>query len=197
MHIGRSMLRRCLGQRNRKRNGLGNRLYYYRALRHVEGLEERVLLAADPFYSAELSATGVDLTLRVDNEVGEQRLKLIDSVDGSEVTSALLSEITNGARIVGSTFADTLRIEVDPSFMTGNISGELIFDGNTGIDTLIGPSTDTTWTITGDQSGNVGGAGGLEFSEVENLTGAADNEDTFVFPCRGQHSRFDQRRSKG
>ncbi len=58
----------------------------------------------------------------------------------------------------------------------GGIDGWV--DGGGGTDTLIGPPSDTTWNIDGTNSGH---AAGVSFVNVENLTGAADNEDTFVF----------------
>jgi len=47
--------------------------------------------------------------------------------------------------------------------------------------TLIGPNQDTTWNITGTNSGNLSGfPNGLTFSGIENLTGGSAN-DTFIF----------------
>src|SRR5207248_2561488 len=43
-------------------------------------------------------------------------------------------------------------------------------------DTLHGPTADSTWTISGVGAGTVAGT---SFSGFENLTGAADNKDTF------------------
>ena len=58
--------------------------------------------------------------------------------------------------------------------------------GGTGSDTLSGPAADTAWTVDGADSGNV--AGVTFFSGIENLTGAADNEDTFTFTPTGSLS---------
>jgi len=70
--------------------------------------------------------------------------------------------------------------------------------GGGGNDTLIGPPTDSfttlasitgltpvEWIVDGAGSGHVAGVG---FSGMENLTGAADNEDTFVFEQEGSIS---------
>jgi pimeloyl-ACP methyl ester carboxylesterase len=51
-------------------------------------------------------------------------------------------------------------------------------NGGTGNDSLAGSSADSTWNITGANAGNVGN---VKFSSVENLHGAINNEDTFVF----------------
>ena len=68
----------------------------------------------------------------------------------------------------------------DDSLMIGSLPQGLAvtFDGGAGSDTIHGPAPDTTWNVTGLGTGNVAG---VSFTAVENLTGAADNEDTFVF----------------
>ena len=58
-------------------------------------------------------------------------------------------------------------------------------EGGTDEDTLVGPAEDTTWTVDGQNSGNVAG---VTFSGMENLEGAADNEDTFVLQGAGSVS---------
>ena len=60
------------------------------------------------------------------------------------------------------------------------------FDGGGGIDTLRGPLADSTWNITGANSGTVTATGfsGITFTGVENLTGGLKN-DTFVFSATG------------
>ncbi|MEL6550928.1 MAG: hypothetical protein AAFQ54_11865, partial [Pseudomonadota bacterium] len=57
-----------------------------------------------------------------------------------------------------------------------------VLQGGTGTDTVTGPPTDTVWNITGHNEGNVVG---VAFSAVENLVGAADNDDTFVVAATG------------
>src|SRR6185436_17991074 len=58
-------------------------------------------------------------------------------------------------------------------------------EGGEGNDKLIGPALDSTWIIDGNDAGKVGAA---SFTGVENLEGAADNEDTFVFQSGGRIS---------
>ena len=60
-----------------------------------------------------------------------------------------------------------------------NIQGII---GGGGDDTLVGPNDDSIWNITGPNSGDVAGVG---FTGFENLTGAADNEDGFLFHAGG------------
>ena len=55
---------------------------------------------------------------------------------------------------------------------------------------LYGPDSNTTWNITGEDAGNIEGAGVIDFAGVENLTGADDNQDTFVFEAAGSISGF-------
>jgi len=72
------------------------------------------------------------------------------------------------------------RFEIDASLLDAGIP--ISFDGGAGSDTLFGPATDTTWTITGEGAGAVGDA---QFAGVEYLQGASNNEDTFVFEAAG------------
>ncbi|MCU0962996.1 MAG: hypothetical protein MUF48_23120, partial [Pirellulaceae bacterium] len=58
------------------------------------------------------------------------------------------------------------------------------YEGGAGAgDTLAGPGVDSTWDVTGPGTGTVNGT--MHFAGVENLTGAADNQDTFVFSAEG------------
>ena len=59
------------------------------------------------------------------------------------------------------------------------------FVGSLGEDTLHGPAADSTWYVSGENSGHVGA---FTFAGIENLAGAADNEDTFVLQDGGSLS---------
>ncbi|HBW82795.1 MAG TPA: hypothetical protein DEF79_02020, partial [Gammaproteobacteria bacterium] len=61
----------------------------------------------------------------------------------------------------------------------------LIFDGGSGDDKIRGPTGDTDWRVTGTNAGTIGS---VQFSGVENLSGAEGNEDTFVFETAGSIS---------
>ena len=67
----------------------------------------------------------------------------------------------------------------------GSAGIPIAFDGGAGVNTLNGPSSDTTWTVTGANSGT---AAGVAFSNFQNLTGAANNKDTFDFQRGGSVS---------
>ncbi len=151
----------------------------------IELLEPRLLLSADlgtlslaePLL-VDLSPELHDVSLRVAETDGDQTVQVVDGVGVVQAERALeqISEI-----IVEGTPAtdDTLRID----YGTGDISVPVTFNGGEGgLDTLRGPLADSTWQITGPDSGQVEG---IQFNDVENLTGAPDNEDTFVFQDGG------------
>ena len=73
---------------------------------------------------------------------------------------------------------------LDTSLITAlkQYGSTLTFDGGQGQDTLFGPALKTTWNITGLNTGNVDA---VNFNNIENLTGAVNNEDTFVFSNDG------------
>jgi len=54
----------------------------------------------------------------------------------------------------------------------------LAFDGGSGDDAIRGADLDTTWNLTGPDAGQ---AAGVEFTNVENITGASSQNDAFVF----------------
>ena len=57
----------------------------------------------------------------------------------------------------------------------------ILFEGGGGDDTLVGQAVNSLWELVGPDMGRVGG---IDFTGVENLTGGADNEDTFTFMRR-------------
>ncbi len=145
-----------------------------------EQLEPRVLLSATPFYTAVAAQSGVDLTLRLENQGGVDTLELIDSTSGV-VRSAALASIDGPIEIVGSGFDDIFRVESDLTSITDRV----LFDAGAGVDELIGDSRDTTWNITGANTGN---SASFDFIGVEQLTGGANNRDTFVLKPTGSLS---------
>ncbi len=81
---------------------------------------------------------------------------------------------------------DSLTVDVSLTETLAASGGKLILDAGEGNDILFGSSADTTWQVTGANAGNLGGV--VEFSSTENLTGAANNEDTFVVTADGSLS---------
>jgi hypothetical protein len=63
------------------------------------------------------------------------------------------------------------------SGVDGALMGKVVFQGGAGSDAITGPPTDTEWHVTGVDAGHVAG---LSFQEVENLLGAAGNQDVFI-----------------
>ena len=143
---------------------------------HLESLEPRILLSNDPSPLSFTAAAGsaVDLTLRLQEIDGTDYFQLIDTANQSVLQSKALAD-TSAVEIVGSDLDDTLRVEADFDAIPGSIP--VAFHGGTGSDTIMGPDADSDWHITGKDQGRIAG---LDFFDVENLSGAADNEDTFI-----------------
>ena len=79
--------------------------------------------------------------------------------------------------IVGSALDDTLTIDLQvPLTVAVN------FDGGAGTDTLVGPTQNVTWNVTARDAGTVAG---MTYARVENVTGSANNRDTFVLAAAG------------
>ncbi len=71
----------------------------------------------------------------------------------------------------------------DNAFVVDNWSGSLAVDGGAGNDTLFGPANaEVTWNVTGANAGEVAN---VQFSAIENLSGASDNQDTFHIEAGG------------
>ena len=157
-----------------------------RALR-FESLEPRLLLSADLSYSA--GAGALDATLRIIDDAGPV-LQLVDNATHSELARTTLS--VGGpidVAVNGGTSDDVLTIDLGLAntfadlFNPSDLS--IVFDGGAGIDALIADAAHNQWQITGIDAGNVSGLLTIDFSGVENLTGAVDNEDTFVLRAGG------------
>jgi len=94
--------------------------------------------------------------------------------------------------LAAKTTAHTINLQSNTATSTGGISGiESFIGGNTAsvIDVLVGPNSDTNWSINGSNAGSVSNpaVGTVTFSNFESLTGgtAADN---FVFTNSGSIS---------
>ncbi|MEO8039984.1 MAG: LEPR-XLL domain-containing protein, partial [Betaproteobacteria bacterium] len=128
------------------------------------------------------SGTALDASLRISDVDGIQMLQLVDNGSSTVLGQQALDADINVA-LSGSALDDTLTIAFDSAATTHRI--DVSFDGGAGNDTLAGSARDTAWTITG---ANAGSAGTVSFSDVENLRGAADNEDTFTILSGGSLS---------
>ena len=146
----------------------------------IEPLEPRLLLDADLSFA--MSGGANDLTLKQEKVGDADMIQLVNNADQSVVESQALAD-TSAVIIQGSEKDDTLRLDLDFTPLLDSLS--ILFQGGAGSDTLVGPVADTTWHITGKDSGTVAS---VDFSDVENLFGAADNQDTFLFAPGGSIS---------
>ncbi|MCA9066102.1 MAG: LEPR-XLL domain-containing protein, partial [Planctomycetaceae bacterium] len=134
-----------------------------------QDLEQRLLLSADPFFQAGRDS---ELILRA----SDNALQLFEAAHpDTPIAARPLSAITNGARIDAAGYAVRLTIDSSVPVLPGGIE----FDGGSGTSTLAGPSLDTQWTVDGLNRGYLRSPGFLRFQNVENLQGAADNDDVF------------------
>lgn len=150
----------------------------------LEMLEPRVLLSGDGLMLGlpqpllvDLSYERNDVSLRLAEIDGGQFIQIAD--DQGVLAERPLDEVER-IDIRGTDASDTLRIDLD-----GPLGIPVGFEGGGGSDTLRGPLSDSTWYVTGANSGVVEG---IEFTGVENLTGAPDNEDTFILSPEGSIS---------
>jgi hypothetical protein len=151
-----------------------------------ETLEPRLLLSADTGL-ANLSA---DAALSLNLTQGDD-VVLVQEVgsagDGGVIVDVSLGAFTERYGSVGvgvrSILADGLG--GDDTFRFHFVSVPTLVFGGEGADMLIGPSSDARWEISGQDSGVVDS---VRFAGVENLLGAADNQDQFVFAAGGRLS---------
>ncbi len=153
-------------------------------------MEPRILLAADLAVDVasifperddnDLLVRMIDETITTtEGAVTVQRVQVLDAEGGAVLAFGDLSEIS-GIAIEGGDGADRLTFDAD-SF-GGLTTPDLSFDGGLGQDTLVfDTSLDASWNVTADDFGTAtDGLATVSFEGVENLEGAAGNEDTFV-----------------
>ena len=107
------MLRRqfnSLFRKRPRRRTSTDRSRYLNKLGGIEELLPRIMLSAEPFYTAELESTGFDLKLTVVPDSAGDKLALVEAATGEMVASAGLVDIEESIRIVGSNHDDLLRI---------------------------------------------------------------------------------------
>src|SRR5882672_4580326 len=144
-----------------------------------EQLEPRLLLNAHPL--ALVAAAVRDFSVQIVDDHGTPTIQIVDqhaANPGSRVLASQVLADTSSVLIQGSDQNDTLTLDASVVAMGLPID----FIGGGGSDTLIGPRVDSTWNVTGANAGTIGR---VTFSGVENLIGAAGNQDTFVFTPGG------------
>ena len=170
----------------RKRGLLTKRFAGYRDSIRFEPLEPRLLLSADLMHTA-AAGTALDATLTLASVNGAQEVQLVDNGSGSILGQAALDHDGFTVDVQGADRNDALTIDFGDTPLEYSVSVQ--FDGGAGSNTLTGPGQSTVWNITGTDSGTLtepdSGQVQAEFSQVQNLVGAADNRDTFVLGADG------------
>jgi len=127
----------------------------------------------DTFYAGLVNATfqggGGSDTLIGDDKSNDWD---IIGVDSGLLNGSIFEGIEN---LIGGAMADSFVLAA------GALAAGLV-DGREGEDTFVGPDGEVTWNITGEDTGEVAG---VFFAGFENLTGSADNLDTFIFSPGG------------
>ena len=149
----------------------------------LEPLEPRILLSADMQYA--MTGAGDDVTLRLQRVNDVETLQIVDSSDFNSVLHSQALAATSGVEIIGTEGDDIFRLGLDFDAISEPFS--IIFRGGEGMDSLYGPSGNSSWTISGQDTGALSF---LSFFDTENLIGAPDNQDTFVFAESGRLSGF-------
>jgi len=151
-----------------------------------------------------VSAAGSDLAVTVNGTTTTRPAPTVKSLDiaaAATDTTALKVDTTAGAIAApitydgGATATSTVEVVAPASTWTvsgatGSVAGPLTLSFTnvlaikaTGAGhTLVGPSTNSTWTVNGPGAGTLGT---LSYSGFTNLTGAPNNQDTFVFKPGG------------
>jgi hypothetical protein len=173
------MLKKGKSRKQKRQRKKGKRPESRQVL-YFEPLEPRILLSADLVYST--SGGSHDLTLQVQNVDGVDTVQLVDmqAADGVVLASQALSD-TNNVVITGSAENDRLTIDFTNPFRDHAIFFSDMSQADSDVLRIIGPD-ETTWDVTGKDSGSVEG---VSFDHVENLTGDAGNNDTFIFGQNG------------
>jgi hypothetical protein len=146
----------------------------------LEPLEPPLLLSAEPLQFMPTAA--MDLTVRLVEEASVPTIQLLDNTKGGAVVESRALGDTSKGVITGAEQDDKLTIDASmPSSLPVSFTDSSAGDRDK-LELLGG---DATSNITGPDTGTVGN---VNFAGIENLTGAADNEDTFGFDAGGSLS---------
>ncbi len=148
-----------------------------------EALEPRMLLSADPLLAGVVGSAGLHLNLtEADDSVLVRQVGTAS--DGGAIVDMSMAGLT---QTYGTADSGIQSISVDglggnDSFRFIDVTVPTQLHGGSGFDTLLGPNGDTQWNVTGQDSGSVEA---VSFDGIEQLVGAADNRDEFVFGSAG------------
>src|SRR5262245_12438185 len=181
------MARRCSASRSPAEHSVRTPPRTPPARRKVlfEALENRLLLSADPL--ATLASDGV---LAVQGSAGSDEVlvrRVGGAADGGEILDVQIGAFAQrfGDAAAGVKFILAQLGAGDDRIELRDVQSHAVLDGGAGSDTLFGPTVDSEWSITGWDSGVVAS---FEFTDFENLRGAADNRDTFSLKSGGKVS---------
>ncbi|MFL5521778.1 MAG: OmpA family protein, partial [Gemmatimonadales bacterium] len=139
----------------------------------MEPMEPRMLLSSDLVFTV---AAVHDIRVESDST----DISIVDVATDTAITTKAIAD-TSAVRIVGSAADDTIRVD-----LTTDFDLSIFITDTGGSDTLEILTADAVqWTVTANDAGSSDAAGGIRFSSIENLVGAAGNRDTFLFDSVG------------
>jgi hypothetical protein len=150
----------------------------------IEGIVD-LTFASDRIFANE---TGTQQQIRLSHTGQLNGLYDIDSNGTGGFAPIRLAEPAVSLTVRAGDQGDTLFLGGPKPDAIASIS----LTGGAGSDTLIGPAFNTLWTIDGTHAGKLNdpltGLMRAEFAGIENLTGAADAEDSFIIEATGSLS---------
>jgi hypothetical protein len=179
---------RAHGDRRQRRLAASRQLAEGRLV--FEQLEPRVLLSADALTVALGGDAAHPMAHDVVIEAVSERLPSTDNVtvhlvqvvdlsaNNQVLASGSLGSVT-GIKIASGTGNTSLTVDT-ASFGTAKVPA-ITFNGGNGDNTLaVTGSKETDWHITGNDAGSVTGSAAITFTGVSNLSGGAENTNTFT-----------------
>jgi hypothetical protein len=138
---------------------------------HIERLESRILMAADPLSFIAGPNVAQDITLGLLDKAGVPTIQITDTATSTVIVEKAKAD-TSQVSITLSNLADRIRIKNDFTPIV-----PVTVDGRNGVDTLFGPSAGATFTITG---ANAGTGAGVTFTNISKVQGADNAANSFV-----------------
>jgi len=138
---------------------------------HIERLESRILMAADPLSFIAAPNVAQDITLGLVDKAGVPTIQITDTATSTLIVEKAQAN-TSQVNITLSNRADRITIKNDFTSIV-----PVTLDGRNGVDTLVGPSTGATFTITG---ANAGTGAGVTFTNISSVQGANNAANRFV-----------------
>ncbi|HTB43086.1 MAG TPA: LEPR-XLL domain-containing protein, partial [Acetobacteraceae bacterium] len=179
---------RAHGDRRQRRLAASRQLAEGRLV--FEQLEPRVLLSADALTVAlsgdaahpmahDVVVEAVSQHLPTTDSVTVQMVQVVDlSANNQVLASGALGTISN-IQITSGTGNTSLT--VDTASFGAAKAPAITFTGGNGNNTLaVTGNNETDWAITGNNAGSVTGSAAISFTGVSNLSGGADNTNTFT-----------------